>query len=118
MTPEILTTWADKIDRRVGPISGHDADCLANILRQAAKQIVGIVHPTGSEQFACRLAALWAAPPWRLCDEEIGEVLAADGGVVLTVEGDRLTEQECSALAIQIIIAVNTLSGFKAEIEQ
>lgn len=115
VTPDILIAHADKIDGRLGPISGRDADRLAVVLREAAKQLAGIVHPTGSEQFERELAKLCASAPWRLCDEEVGEVLAADGGIVLTVDRARTTEQEASALALWIIMAVNTLAGFKAE---
>ena len=38
-TPGNLIAWADKIDRRLGPISGRDADALAVLLRAAAKAI-------------------------------------------------------------------------------
>lgn len=33
VAPANLIAWADKIDSRVGPISGRDADCLALLLR-------------------------------------------------------------------------------------
>jgi hypothetical protein len=32
-----LVEWADKIDNRLGPISGRDADALAALLRRTAK---------------------------------------------------------------------------------
>lgn len=35
-TPENLIEWADKIDNRLGPISGREADALASVLRAAA----------------------------------------------------------------------------------
>jgi hypothetical protein len=35
-TVESLTEWADKIDNRLGPISGRDADDLAKVLRSTA----------------------------------------------------------------------------------
>jgi hypothetical protein len=37
MTFSMLIEWADKIDSRLGPISGRDADALAVLLRRAAK---------------------------------------------------------------------------------
>ena len=77
-----------------------------------------ISHPTGSEAFAAELRKVCAPAPWRLCDEEVGEVLAADGGIVLTIDRGRTTEQEASALALWVIVAVNTLAGFKAEVSK
>ena len=117
-TPQVLIFLADKIDHRLGPITGRDADHLAVVLREVATQIAGISHPTGSEKFRTELAKLCAPAPWRLCDEEAGEVLAADGAIVLTVDRARTNEQEASALALWIIMAVNTLAGFKAEISK
>ena len=38
-TKETLIEWADKIDRRLGPISGRDADNLAVLLRSTAAYI-------------------------------------------------------------------------------
>lgn len=38
-TKETLVEWADKIDRRLGPISGRDADTLARLLRATAARI-------------------------------------------------------------------------------
>jgi hypothetical protein len=38
VTPQSLNDWADKIDNRLGPISGRDADLLAVTLREAAIQ--------------------------------------------------------------------------------
>ena len=32
-TPETLIEWADKIDSRLGPIAGRDADAIARLLR-------------------------------------------------------------------------------------
>jgi hypothetical protein len=37
MTFSMLIEWADKIDSRLGPISGRDADALAVLLRRTAK---------------------------------------------------------------------------------
>lgn len=37
MTFSMMIEWADKIDSRLGPISGRDADALAKLLRHAAK---------------------------------------------------------------------------------
>jgi len=36
VTPESLDAWADKIDNRLGPVSGRDADLLAAFLREAS----------------------------------------------------------------------------------
>jgi hypothetical protein len=55
---DLMIAWADKIDTRLGPISGRDADALASLLREAAAAFAGIRHPTGSEQFADCLARL------------------------------------------------------------
>lgn len=38
-TKESLTEWADKIDGRIGPISGRDADALARLLRATAMRM-------------------------------------------------------------------------------
>ena len=38
-TKETLVEWADKIDCRLGPISGRDADALARLLRATAARI-------------------------------------------------------------------------------
>jgi hypothetical protein len=76
-----------------------------------------IKHPAGSEQFGAELAKLGAPAPWRLCDEVVGEVLAADGEIVLSAD-TRATEEASSALALLIVCAVNTLAGFRAEAPQ
>lgn len=75
-----------------------------------------ITHPTGSDEFARELSMLGASVPWRLCDEEVGEILADDGAVVLVVDRNGRTDEAASAVAMWIIMAVNTLAGFKAEI--
>lgn len=38
-TKETLVEWADKIDGRLGPISGRDADALARLLRATAARM-------------------------------------------------------------------------------
>lgn len=38
-TKETLVEWADKIDSRLGPISGRDADALARLLRATAARM-------------------------------------------------------------------------------
>jgi hypothetical protein len=43
VTPERLTAWADKIDNRLGPISGRDADILAVTLREAAIRMRALI---------------------------------------------------------------------------
>lgn len=114
-TSENLIAWADKIDEHLNPISGHDADALAVLLRKTAVKLAGIPHPTGSEQFIAEITKLFAPPPWRLCDEEPGEVLGEDGTIVLTIDRSRLNDREAGALALWVIMAINTLSGFKME---
>lgn len=112
-TSETLIQWAEKIDNRLGPISGRDADMLSGLLRELAAQLVGIRH--GSEQFTAEITALLALPPWKLCDEEVGEVLSDDGAVVLTVDRGCRNDHDASALALWIVMAINTLAGFKME---
>jgi hypothetical protein len=117
MSPEDLTAWADKIDNRLGPISGRDADALAVLLRKAAEALSGIRHPTGSEAFAAHLGRLGAPAPWALSDEWPGEVLAANKAIACraldAVDADR--DQLSTETAMWIICAVNTLAGFRAE---
>jgi hypothetical protein len=51
VTPESLTAWADKIDNRLGPISGRDADLLAVTLREAAirmRALIGALYEEDS----------------------------------------------------------------------
>lgn len=118
-TPETLIAWADKIDSRLGPISGRDADVLAILLRNAATALAGIRHPTGSEQFASELEKLGIPAPWELCDESAGEILAANKEVACqafdaacaTFDDTRATQA-----ALWIVCAVNTCAGFKAEV--
>ena len=114
--PASLTKLADEIDGRIGPIPGPRADHLAVVLRAAASQLGGIKHPTGSEEFAGQLESLAVPAPWRLCDEEIGEVLAANGDIACIAGADSDPDEDRSALAMYIILAVNTLAGFKAQI--
>ena len=77
-------------------------------------------HPTGSEEFAGQLERLGVPAPWRLCDEEVGEILASNGGVACHVvaadESGLPDENHRTEIAMYIILAVNTLAGFKAEI--
>ena len=39
-TPKELVEWADKIDNRMGPLSGRDSDNLALFLRMASHKIL------------------------------------------------------------------------------
>ena len=39
MTPQDAIEWADAIDRRLGPISGRQADALAVFLRRVARNL-------------------------------------------------------------------------------
>lgn len=72
-----------------------------------------ITHPTGSAQFADALVRLGVPAPWRLCDEEVGEVLADNGAIAFTV-APNLSDTAATDLALWILIAVNTLAGFQA----
>jgi len=109
MTAKILAEMADKIDHRLGPIPGRDADALAVALRWAATQIAGLKHPTGSAAFGAQLDRLGVPAPWALCDEEVGEILAMDKSVVLAVHARNPSE-----VAAWIVCAVNTLAGWRA----
>lgn len=75
-------------------------------------------HPTGSEEFAGQLEYLGVPAPWRLDDEERGLILAANGEMACAAGFDHmpLPDEDRTALAMYIILAVNTLAGFKAEI--
>ena len=119
-TADDALAWANKIDERLGPISGSEADRLARFLRRVAAEIADVRHPTGSEQFAANLKYLGIPAPWSLCDESCGEVLAANKAVAcmaLDTAGAVLDERATQA-AMWIICAVNTLAGFKAEISK
>jgi hypothetical protein len=116
-TPESMTAWADKIDNRLGPLSGRDADDLAILLRSAAKQLAGIPHPTGSEQFQTALTQLKSPAPWSLAERMPGEIQAANGAVVLAVDHGDLVNREYNALALWIMVAINTCAGFRMEKE-
>ena len=119
-TADEATAWADKIDERWGPISGSDADRLARFLRQIAAQLSSIQHPTGSEMFANHLARLGIPAPWSLCDENCGEILAANKAVACMAldVGSAVPNERATQAAMWIICAVNTLAGFKAEIAE
>lgn len=85
------------------------------ILSPSATPQMAIKHPTGSEEFAMALERLGVPAPWRLCDEEVGEVLAENGAIVCQVHAIKHAEaDEASQLAMWIMLAVNTLAGFKA----
>ena len=117
-TADDATAWADKIDERLGPISGTDADRLARFLRRVSSEIAGIKHPTGSERFAAHLYHLGIPAPWALCDEACGEVLAANKAIACMAldTGGAVLDERATQAARWIICAINTLSGFKAEI--
>jgi hypothetical protein len=74
-------------------------------------------HPTGSEWFAAELSRLGVPAPWRLCDEEVGEVLADDGAPVLVVAAtrDQPDGDDATRIAGLVVAAINTLAGLKAE---
>ena len=82
---------------------------------QAAIQNGEIKHPTGSEEFAARLDNCGVPAPWRLCDEEVGEILAANGAPACNADTvGNLSEDDATQVAVYIMLAVNTLAGFKA----
>ena len=116
-TADDATAWADKIDERLGPISGADADRLARFLRRVSSEIAGIKHPTGSEWFAARLNRLGIPAPWALCDEACGEVLAANKAIACMAldTGGAVLDERSTQAALLIICAVNTVAGFKAD---
>ena len=69
-----------------------------------------------SDQFAAELARLGVPAPWRLCDEEIGEALAANGAVAFQVDVNRqISDEDASAIALCILAAVNTLAGLDGD---
>lgn len=77
-----------------------------------------ITHPTGSDQFAADLDSLGVPAPWRLCDEEVGEVLAANGAIACNAETiGNLSEDDATRVALQIVLAINTLAGFKVVLD-
>lgn len=109
--------WADKIDRRLGPISGRDADALAQFLRRAARRLATVAHPTSSEQFADWLDRLGIPAPWTLCEDSVGKLLAANKSVACTARdsGFAALDERATEAAVCIMCAINTLAGFKAE---
>jgi hypothetical protein len=114
MIADEAIAWADKIDARLGPIPGADADKLAHFLRRVATELSGIKHPTGSEEFAAGLASLGVPAPWELSDGVPGELLADNKAVACQSLDSLGAEYGKIASAALIMIAVNTLAGFKA----
>jgi|SRR6185437_11977179 len=53
-TKETLTEWADKIDGRLGPISGRDADTLARLLRATAERMHQLVTDRNDQDLSIR----------------------------------------------------------------
>jgi len=51
-TKETLTEWADKIDNRLGPIPGSDADALARLLRATAARVDQIITDRNEQDLA------------------------------------------------------------------
>ena len=117
-TADDAIAWANKIDERLGPIAGADADRLARFLRKVAAKLADIKHPTGSEQFSAHLARLGIPAPWELCEESCGEVLAANQATACMAldAGGAVLDERATQAAMWIICAVNTLAGFKAEV--
>lgn len=112
VSPAYLNALADEIDHRLSPIPGWRADDLAVALREAAAAIAGLVHPTGSEQFAAILVDLGVPAPWRPGDEFAGEILAANGEPAC--EAFANNNALATTLALWIELAINTLAGFRA----
>lgn len=84
---------------------------------QAMLDARSINHPTGSEKFAANLERLGVPAPWRLCDEMVGEILAANGAIACDADMiGSLSEDDSTETALLILLAVNTLAGFKATI--
>ena len=98
-------------------IDKSNCDVAAQIGRFIKHKLMGWPrgHPTGSDHFARELEGLGVPAPWRLCEDDVGVILAADGGDVCSAD-TRVTDRESSELALWIIMAVNTLAGFKAEV--
>lgn len=53
-TKETLVEWADKIDSRLGPISGRDADALARLLRATAARMQQLTTDRDDQDRAVR----------------------------------------------------------------
>lgn len=93
----------------------REGKALFALYRFQAESRAAIVHPTGSDKFAAVLDGIGIPAPWRLCDEEVGEVLAANGAIACNTDTlGNLSEQDATMAAVQIMLAVNTLAGFKA----
>lgn len=93
----------------------REGKALLALYRFQAELGAAVVHPTGSEEFAAVLDGIGIPAPWRLCDEEVGEVLAANGAIACNTDTlGNLSEQDAMMAAAQIMLAVNTLAGFKA----
>jgi hypothetical protein len=53
ITPALLIEWADRIDSRLGPIPGRDADTVARVLRKAAERITVLNDVLGEIEAEC-----------------------------------------------------------------
>lgn len=75
-------------------------------------------NPETTEAFARLLTDSNVRLPLRLSDEDVGVVLDANGADVFTVDvnGERPND-EATAIAAWIMVAVNTCAGLKAEIQ-
>lgn len=68
-----------------------------------------------TEDYAASLAAIGFPAPWELDDEEPGNIHAASGAYICTVDTSRnLEDHQVIEAATAIIIAVNTCAGFRA----
>ena len=71
---------------------------------------------SASEKFCAHLEMLGSPAPWRLCGEEVGVILDANGAAVLTVDANNERKDEAVRLiCLLIVLAVNTCAGFKAK---
>lgn len=71
-----------------------------------------------NDKFRRDLNVQQSPAPWSLCDEQPGIILDANGAdVVMVAPSSPRSDAEVSAVALAIVIAVNTCAGFKAEIE-
>jgi hypothetical protein len=120
---QVMATMISKCESRDGTWDAAAAALacyeIADVMLEARDlDRIAIKHPTGSEQFAAHLDHLGIPAPWTLCDESCGEVLAANKAVACMAldTGGAVLDERATQAALWIICAVNTLSGFKAEI--
>lgn len=90
------------------------SEAIAAAAVRALRAAAALPHPTGSEKFAGTLRALGVPAPWTFDAGEDG-VRAANGAIVCEIDPfAQRPDEQVPALAMWIIMAVNTLAGFKA----